>query len=1059
MLKLLNEFMNCEKLLAEKWILSSLWMKEKRIQEIETQFLAILNAKFAESETEIDVTIAELFIKCLEISQFQTISRLFDASLSHVTSSLSLTSNTTQRSRAMKSLSQILVNCSLEKSTQLLARSDLQMAMRSALLDASTSVREATVDLIGRFVLQSKSMELCDKYCDLIGERILDTGVSVRKRVIKILRDICIAFPEFAKCGELQLKVIKRVNDEGEGIRKLVLETVRDLWFRSLNDTTTTTSDAQTVVSHKVMSLLHVISVMLQNDGSIDSLHQLIEQIVKNDCELSSAQTIVDFVVARVLTAAEPPPTHGAANRALINLAAIHLVAIFARISPQILVKHCDSLQSLLSLSCDTIVDIHLRNKLIQSLERILQRVSHPSQQLMTRLEEDLTKQILQSSALILPSSVKCLAVVIAFHTKNFKLSTDLFHKFKQYMLASRDPQNKPRLLRSIYSLGLFVKHFAKHFDSQSKQLILDHILALIQSQVDDGLSDSDVIVRCVTSLGFIIESDPKICLQRRVIELYLRLLAEGAGDCFCAQVLTNFRNYLNESLDEDERVNKAIEWSRESLKTMTSEDCDSNSTQSQIIQTYLTPILDKSISASAHIRRVACNVVHVIHSGGHVHPLQLVPHLIAMTTDDDRDIRSRADHVLHEIERKFHGFVAMKARAGILLATELCARVKCRGYRLLDDNSGDVTSRLATLYHVVCTNRQSRRGFVQQLLRNFEVTSSPTTTTDDTAVYESSATTETTHDDQSTTSDDQSIQLVFEMLLFFPFTVCDEIMYILQQLECIQSVNSTHTSQLFTELFGFESEEQMDDKFDDNYDTFANDLRENETTIVCRQQVLKQIQRSLRRVFLVSILRKLLKEFYLIKDEKILEYSPNEPKVWEKPIHRRQIESSNLCETLSLASPALGVEPKIDDLLEELKRFKSVSLTSNDPNISNALINQKLFQIKKRVESQSKAFTIEANHRTTQMDDELNESERKRLLDSIRKTSCHVKLIDISLTPQTTAATTERTESVAKRKDRKSPKKEKRKRIRVEDDTSDDQTTDDDNHYDRDDTDDDDRH
>ncbi|CAG2169560.1 unnamed protein product [Oppiella nova] len=1060
MLRLLNEFFGEEKLLAEKLILASLWMKEKPIQDMETQYVALLNSREAPppDAEAIDATTAELFVKTLELNDFATFSRLFDASLSHVTSSLSLTQNTTQRSRAMKSLSQILVNCSLEKSTQLLARSDLQVAMRSALLDGSTSVREATIDLIGRFVLQSKSLELCDKYCDLIGERILDTGVSVRKRVIKILRDICIQFPEFPKCGEIQLRVIKRVNDEGEGIRKLVLEVVRDLWFRSLNDTT---DDA--VVSYKVKSLLHVISVMLQTDGSIDALQQLMENIVNAESEVpQSAQTIVDFVVARVLCA--PDDTTTTANdrsRALLNLAAIHLVAIFARICPQLLVKHCDSLQSLLSLSCDTVVDIHLRNKVIQSLERILHKVRNPSPQLMTRLEEDLTKQILQSSALILPSSVKCLSVLITTHTQNHKLSADLFHKFKQ-ILVSNCGQNasKPKLLRSVYSLGLFVKHFAKSVDSQSKQLVLDHILALIQSNMANGVQhdNQDVICRCITSLGFIVESDPKICLQRRVHDLYSHLLADGSPEPLCVQVLQNFRNYLNDSLESDERANAAIEWSRESLKTMTSEDSDSSSVQSQIIQQYLAPLLDRALAASVHIRRVACNVIHVIQSGGHVHPLQLVPHLIAMTTDDDRDIRSRADHVLHEIERKFHGFVAMKARPGILLATQLCARLRCRGFRLLDDNSGDVTSRLATLYHVVATNRQSRRGFVQQLLRNFDVNSSQMDAADDTETTD--ATTETTAATDDTTADDRNVQLVFEMVLFFPFTVCDEILYILQQLECIQSVNSTHTSQLFTELFGFESEEAMDEKFDDNYDTFAAELREAADTIACRQQVLRQIARSLRRLFLVALLRKLLKEFYLIKDEKILEYSPNEAKTWEKPIHRRQIEASNLCETLLRANPSIGADSRIEDLLEEFKRFKSVSLTSNDPHVTNQLIQQKLFVFKKTKTTPNdiqKAFTIDSNKvddrttTTTSADDELNEGERKRLLESIRRTSCHVSLIDIGI-PE--SVTNQMSAPPPKRKT--SPKRAKRKRIRVEDDSSSDERTSSDDSRD---DDDDDRH
>jgi hypothetical protein len=106
-------------------------------------------------------------------------SRLFDVSLAHITSCLATattpTNNTTQRSRAMKALSSILSASPSLLATHLLARSDLQLAMKQALLDSSTrlvfrglgekerkascfnslflSVREATIDLVGRFML------------------------------------------------------------------------------------------------------------------------------------------------------------------------------------------------------------------------------------------------------------------------------------------------------------------------------------------------------------------------------------------------------------------------------------------------------------------------------------------------------------------------------------------------------------------------------------------------------------------------------------------------------------------------------------------------------------------------------------------------------------------------------------------------------------------------------------------------------------------------------------------------------------------------------------------
>ena len=69
-------------------------------------------------------------------------------------------------------------------------------------------VREAAVDLVGRFILHDE--ELIDKYYKTITTRILDTGVSVRKRVIKILKDICLEYPNYHRIPEMCVKMIRR---------------------------------------------------------------------------------------------------------------------------------------------------------------------------------------------------------------------------------------------------------------------------------------------------------------------------------------------------------------------------------------------------------------------------------------------------------------------------------------------------------------------------------------------------------------------------------------------------------------------------------------------------------------------------------------------------------------------------------------------------------------------------------------------------------------------------------------------------------------------------------
>lgn len=132
------------------------------------------------------------------------------------------------RTKAMKCLAMIV-----EVDPSVLMRKAMQMGVQQKFLDTSISVREAAVDLVGKYVLSSPY--LIDQYYDMLSKRILDTGVSVRKRVIKILRDICIEYPDFDKIPEICVKMIRRVNDE-EGIQKLVTEVFMRMWFTPCAD-------------------------------------------------------------------------------------------------------------------------------------------------------------------------------------------------------------------------------------------------------------------------------------------------------------------------------------------------------------------------------------------------------------------------------------------------------------------------------------------------------------------------------------------------------------------------------------------------------------------------------------------------------------------------------------------------------------------------------------------------------------------------------------------------------------------------------------------------------
>jgi cohesin loading factor subunit SCC2 len=157
-----------------------------------------------------------------------------------------LNTPTQVRSKAIKCLSLII-----EADPRILLKEKVFACVKSNFLHQTISVREASVDLIGRFI--TLKPELTNFYFQLLSERILDVGVSVRKRTIKIFRDICINQPDFEHMSEICVKILRRINDE-DGIKKLVIDMFYSIWFSPIS------SSNKDQLKRRVLSIVDVVS-------------------------------------------------------------------------------------------------------------------------------------------------------------------------------------------------------------------------------------------------------------------------------------------------------------------------------------------------------------------------------------------------------------------------------------------------------------------------------------------------------------------------------------------------------------------------------------------------------------------------------------------------------------------------------------------------------------------------------------------------------------------------------------------------------------------------------
>lgn len=918
-------------------------------------------------QTYIEYSNAELIAQYLASKRY--FSHCFDQYLRAILNVLK-ESSIAIRTKAMKCLTMIV-----EADPSVLARQDMQMGVNLSFLDHSTSVREAAVDLVGKFVLSRP--ELIDKYYEMLSARILDTGVSVRKRVIKILKDICVECPDFAKVPEICVKMIRRVNDE-EGIRKLVMEVFQNMWF-------TPSKDA--ALLRKVMNITDVVAS--SQEIGMEWFEQLLISLFrpkedKDDSTrvhteppralLHACKQIVDCLIENVLQLEE---TTSGSQRLVACLTTLYL---FAKIRPQLLVWHASTLQPYLSLKCQSAGDVQIISSVARMLELVVPLIEHPSDSFLAQLEEDSMKLVLQHDRPIVASCLSCLGSIVNNVTRNFKLIRDCFKKYYDYLdrfrgwleaedVRARDAQFRRYFRRALFTVGLLLRHF----DFKDKDVIgdlppgiKDHVFATFSFFLTQP--DDDIQANTLKAIGSICIRHHEFMLQDDLKAFYHRMLTSPEVPLkMKSEVLINIESYLME--EENRMVRQDLEWAKRAKQENLKEMGDvSSGMASAVIQLYLKEVLHSYLHADLAVRQPALRVIQLILQQGLVHPVQIVPYLICMSTDCEKVVSHSADKQLLEIEKKYPGFIHTKASLGIRLSYELQRILQTLGENDDDDSSivrgsrvkeaGEQPAALnAYLYSILRGSRQQRRALVLNILKQF--------------------------DDQARASLSYMLYLA-DNLAYFPYMVQDEPLFIVHHIDVMISVTGTNLLQSFREgLLLTDAQKQqllaqqqqmmltqqqqimMEGDPEDPEVWLFQQQQHNPSLLVLPQQQQPQLNQvsvisaldeddededqlaarvpedavhlqacitAAQGCLLLLVLKQHLKDIYGLSDGKIQQYSPSEPaKVYEKNTTRR---------TNSLFSPKgtvtrikLGEAPeRLDfegrkDLIRQYLDFKQLML------------------------------------------------------------------------------------------------------------------------------------
>uniref|UniRef100_A0A1A8F8N9 Nipped-B protein n=2 Tax=Nothobranchius korthausae TaxID=1143690 RepID=A0A1A8F8N9_9TELE len=863
------------------------------------------------------------------------------------------------RTKAMKCLSEVVA-----VDPSILARSDMQRGVHGRLMDNSTSVREAAVELLGKFVLSRP--QLTEQYYDMLIERILDTGISVRKRVIKILRDICLEQPTFSKVTEMCVKMIRRVNDE-EGIKKLVNETFQKLWF-----TPTPAHDKETM-TRKILNITDVVAAC--RDTGYDWFEQLLQNLLKSEEDASykpakkACVQLVDNLVEHILKYEESLAENKGVNSTRL-VSCITTLYLFSKIRAQLMVKHAMTMQPYLTTKCNTANDFMVICNVAKILELVVPLMEHPSETFLATIEEDLMKLIFKYGMTVVQHCVSCLGAVVNKVTHNHKFVWACFNKFygalnKLKIQHQEDPNsttlvaNKPFLLRSLFTVGALARHFdfdQEEFKGPNKVIIKEKVLELLLYFTKH--EEEEVKTKAIIGLGFLVIMHPSQMFVPEVKSLYNGILADSASTInLKIQILKNLQTYLQE---EDTRMQEADrEWKKLSKQEDLKEMGDiSSGMSSSIMQLYLKQVLEAFFHNQSGVRHFALNVIALTLNQGLIHPVQCVPYLIAMGTDPEPSMRNKADQQLVEIDKKYTGFIHMKAVAGMKMSYSLqqaiasSRRAVIRGFRQDETHS----ALCSHLYSMIRGNRQHRRAFLISLLNLF----------------------------------DDSAKIEVNMLLFiadnlacFPYQSQEEPLFIMHHIDITLSVSGSNLLQTFRELLlkeprrkekkvkqwknvsdGEDEEEKTncdfprsDDEENGNSEDNEND---DEEDVVRRPKKMRKAIRdsdssesesdlddldvedvdkvmrlipdnptglldfanAVQGILLLLVLKQHLKNQYGFSDSKIQKYSPTESaKVYDKAVNRKSNINFNPRQTMDFISNNMANASLSEDVKRRIVR------------------------------------------------------------------------------------------------------------------------------------------
>ncbi|KAK4046628.1 Sister chromatid cohesion protein 2 [Microbotryomycetes sp. JL201] len=571
------------------------------------------------------------------------------------------------RTKAMRAISLFVA-----QDPDLFHHSSIRRGIESRMHDSSPAVRDATIELVGKYVVASP--DLAAKYLPLISNRITDTGLSVRRRVVKLLKALYPVLSDSQQRIEICRKLVWRSLDEDDGIKELAVDAVHDLWFpkqtrrgaQGKADVSELTEVMMAVAGKyqdRAPPVDEVLCLMLERP-SVDreQVHDRLGQVIETLVDALVSDALAEDVAACVRTI----HTLNGVDDDLLNPTKAQLLLPFlmGASSPEE------------QLVCDYLLKIFRAT--VTSMPRSTTKFG---KELQTALMPMLNKPPQNMNEV-----VACFCSVVHMQTKDYASLISVFRACFGRLAAEvkklSDEETKASVnLRQVPLLSYMVSLLAEHGNFDALRKTVKETRASIDALSKASIPDTvfGMLVKlyqtapftraaCLTSLGFLFRGRPTLMQDSRATAILDEVFAsrQPQAQLQLLRILQDFFTSRAKKTAQaaEQKKKQASNGERqvrmEELVGVSDEFAESG-VPSAVSQRYIDHMLAAATSNHALLQRTAVDILLSIAHSGFIHPMTLSPTLVALSSCSDSQVAAKAFSALALLHQKHASMLASR--------------------------------------------------------------------------------------------------------------------------------------------------------------------------------------------------------------------------------------------------------------------------------------------------------------------------------------------------------------------------------------------------------------